>query len=176
MFPSEEEDTEQAISNVVSPHQDVGKLEVQWIPLADEDDDGSKPPPGGFRSSGSHWQAMELHDQNQRSIAANQMCKSAYCQYDFYNETYTTETVEAETNSPVFDYEFVHHIDAVTEDFIDYLQKPFHINVFVTPYISNPPSDKISTNNDHVVAAITGKKPSLEGKDKEIRETQEGVG
>ena len=100
----------------------------------------------------------------------NQMCKSAYCQYDFYNETFTTETVESETNSPVFDYEFVHHIDSVTEDFIDYLQKPFHINVFVTPYISNPPNDKISTNNDHVVAAITGKKPSLEGKDKEIRE------
>ena len=47
--------------------------------------------------------------------------------------------------------------------------------MFVTPYISNPPSDKISTNNEHVVAAITGKKPSLEGKDTEIRELKKEV-
>ena len=41
MFPSEDGDIEMSISNVVSPHQDVGKLEVLWTPLANEDDDGN---------------------------------------------------------------------------------------------------------------------------------------
>lgn len=172
MFPSEEEDTEQAISNVVSPHQDVGKLEVQWIPLADEDDDGAsgKAVPEISDPSDLLKKPWNYMIKIKGASQLNQMCKSAYCQYDFFGETYTTETIESETNAPVFDYEFVHHIDEVTQEFIDYLQKPFHINVFVTPYISNPPGDKISTNNEHVVAAITGKKPSLEGKDNEIRE------
>ena len=69
----------------------------------------------------------------------------------------------------VFNYEFVHHVDSVTQEFIDWLQRPFHINVFVTPYVSNPPHDKISSNNESIVANITGKKPSLEGKAQEIR-------
>merc|ERR1712167_53373 len=89
--------------------------------------------------------------------------------YEFNGETFTTETIESETKAPKFKYEFVHHVDSVTQEFIDWLQKPFHINVFVTPYVSNPPHDKISSNNEAIVANITGKKPSLEGKAAEIR-------
>ena len=79
------------------------------------------------------------------------------------------QTIESETKAPKFNYEFVHHVDQVTQEFIDWLQRPFHINVFVTPYVSNPPHDKISSNNESIVANITGKKPSLEGKAAEIR-------
>lgn len=169
LFPSEDEDTEQAISNVVSPHQDVGKLEVSWVPLADEEDDGTKDiPEVGDPSEliGKPWTYMiKITSASQ----LNQMCKSAYCQYEFNGETFTTETIESETKAPKFKYEFVHHVDSVTQEFIDWLQKPFHINVFVTPYVSNPPHDKISSNNEAIVANITGKKPSLEGKAAEIR-------
>ena len=40
-FPSEEDDQEQVISNVVSPHQEVGKLEVIWtaLPIGHDGDD-----------------------------------------------------------------------------------------------------------------------------------------
>ena len=52
-------------------------------------------------------------------------------------------------------------MEEVTQEFIDFLSKPFHINVFITPYISNPPKDRISTNNDAIVSNITGKKVSM---------------
>ncbi len=91
LFPSEDEDTEQAISNVVSPHQDVGKLEVSWQPLADEEDDGSKelPEVGDPKELiGKPWTYMiRITSASQ----LNQMCKSAYCQYEFNGETFTTE-------------------------------------------------------------------------------------
>ena len=162
LFPSEDEDTEQAISNVVSPHQDVGKLEVSWSPLADEEDDGTKdlPEVGDPKELiGKPWTYMiKITSASQ----LNQMCKSAYCQYEFNGETFTTETIESETKAPKFEYEFIHHVDSVTQEFIDWLQRPFHINVFVTPYVSSPPHDKISSNNESIVANITGKKPSRE--------------
>jgi hypothetical protein len=139
------------------------------VPLADEEDDGTKDiPEVGDPSEliGKPWTYMiKITSASQ----LNQMCKSAYCQYEFNGETFTTETIESETKAPKFKYEFVHHVDSVTQEFIDWLQKPFHINVFVTPYVSNPPHDKISSNNEAIVANITGKKPSLEGKAAEIR-------
>jgi hypothetical protein len=176
LFPSEDEDTEQAISNVVSPHQDVGKLEVAWVPLADEEDDGTKdlPEVGDPKELiGKPWTYMiKITSASQ----LNQMCKSAYCQYEFNGETFTTETIESETKAPKFEYEFIHHVDSVTQEFIDWLQRPFHINVFVTPYVSSPPHDKISSNNESIVANITGKKPSLEGKAAEIRALKKQLG
>ena len=35
----------------------------------------------------------------------------AYCQYEFFGETFTTETVEQNTHNPLFDYAFIHHVD-----------------------------------------------------------------
>lgn len=160
MFPSEDEDTVQAISNVVSPHQDVGRLQVSWLPLADEEDDGSKPIVEVADPSALIGKPWTYQITITGASQLNQMCRAAYCQYDFFGETFTTETVESETKTPTFNYEFVHHVDVVTQDFVDFLQKPFHINVFVTPHVSNPPHDKLSSNNEAIVANITGKKPT----------------
>lgn len=35
----------------------------------------------------------------------------AYCQYEFFGETFTTETVEQNTHNPRWDYSFIHHVD-----------------------------------------------------------------
>eukprot|EP00644_Phytophthora_capsici_P010251 jgi/Phyca11/509876/fgenesh2_kg.PHYCAscaffold_51_\ len=79
----------------------------------------------------------------------------AYCQYEFLGELFTTESVEQNTRSPVFNYEFIHHIDCVTEQFIEYLQSArLEFQVFVNPYILDPPKDKISTKNPAIAAQL----------------------
>jgi hypothetical protein len=39
----------------------------------------------------------------------------AYCQYEFFGETFTTETVEQNTHNPRWDYSFIHHVDRCAE-------------------------------------------------------------
>ena len=162
MFPSEDGDIEVNISNVVSPHQDVGKLEVIWTPMADEDDedcDGeiieiSDP----SELLGKPW---TYRIQIKHATDLLQMSGAAYCQYEFNGQTFTTECVEEHTMSPTFNYSYVHHIDCVDQAFLDFLAKPFHVEVFITPYVANPPRDKVSTNNDVIVGNITGKRPKV---------------
>jgi hypothetical protein len=161
MFPSEDGDIEMSISNVVSPHQDVGKLEIVWTPLADEDDEGEGEVPEIGEPSELIGKPWTYKIEIKHATELLQMSGSAYCQYDFFGETFTTECIEDHTHSPTFNYEYIHHIENVTQEFIDFLSKPFHVNVFITPYISNPPRDKVSTNNDVIVGNITGKVVSM---------------
>ena len=52
-------------------------------------------------------------------------------------------------------------MDKVTQEFIDEMQnKSMMVQVFVSPYISDPPSDKLSTTNK-----IIAKKLGFEGVD-----------
>ncbi len=171
MFPSEDGDIEVNISNVVSPHQDVGKLEVIWTPMADEDDDECE---GEIMEIGDPSELIgkpwTYRIQIKHATDLIQMSGAAYCQYDFNGETFTTECIEDHTMSPTFDYSYIHHIDSVDQAFLDYLAKPFHVNVFITPYVANPPRDKVSTNNDVIVGNITGKKVTLQSIRKENEE------
>ena len=69
----------------------------------------------------------------------------AFVQYDFFGETFTTETLEfggdtglAPTSSPLFLYSMVHHIPAVTAEFLAWLQNPMEFFVHVSP-LAQPP-------------------------------------
>lgn len=42
----------------------------------------------------------------------------AFVQYEFFGDLFVTETIQEETRAPVFNYSFVHRLDAVTEEFL----------------------------------------------------------
>jgi len=50
-----------------------------------------------------------------RAFGLPLMCSSAFVEYEFYGECFTTELVEGQTHAPVFNYSAIHHIDSVTE-------------------------------------------------------------
>lgn len=110
-----------------------------------------------------------------------------YCQYEFFGQTYTTDTVrrgnlianvsslapthagndvsgcqfaqvEIETSSPQLQYEYIHHIDVVTQEFLDFLDKPLEIQLYISPTVAAP-KDTISTTNEIVKLNITTGKP-----------------
>jgi hypothetical protein len=161
-FPSEEDDQEQVISNVVSPHQEVGKLEVIWtaLPIGHDGD-------GAFDESqieeisdekdllGKPWN-YKIEIKGARDLAES--VQNAYCQYKFMGETFTTDQAEdtTGTSSPTFNYTYVHSVEKVDQEFIDFLQKPFHVSVFVKPHLSNPPVNDLNTKNDVIVGTLTG--------------------
>jgi hypothetical protein len=83
------------------------------------------------------------------------------CRYDFYDfgngapQTFTTDTIECEgTSKPVLDYEFVHSIDKVTQDFIDFLCAPLEVRLYVSPDVVAP-KDLVGTTNEAVKNNIT---------------------
>ena len=152
-FPSEDADVHQDVSNVVAPHNKVGALSVQWSPLmpGDEDAETEEPDPEQLpeiedpsQLLGQPW-TYRIHISGATDLV--EPANLAYCQYKFFNETHTTDTYEAQgshdsSSSPTFDYTAIHHIDCVTQEFIDFLQEPFHINLFVKPHISRPPAGR----------------------------------
>ena len=62
-------------------------------------------------------------------------CEMAYVEYEFFGETFTTETVQQSTYSPVFDYSRIHHIERVTPEFINFLKGSVEVHVHVTPHV-----------------------------------------
>merc|ERR1719409_740590 len=77
------------------------------------------------------------------------VCEMCYLEYDFDGDTFTTESVTQHTNSPTFDYVQILHRDAVTAEFIEYLQTEFlRINVFAQPAVTCVPKDRISSDNE----------------------------
>ena len=90
-----------------------------------------------------------------------------YCQYEFFGQQYTTDVVDTVTNHPHFNYSYIHHVDEVTQEFIDYLStKSVTIHVFVDPYVSSPPKDKIASTNK-VIAKNLGF--ATDGGDSDLR-------
>ena len=66
-------------------------------------------------------------------------CETAYISYDFFGETYTTENVQQQTYSPVFEYTKIHHVEKVTQEFINYLKGSVEMFVHLTPHVETPP-------------------------------------
>ncbi|KAG6614134.1 Kinesin-like protein [Phytophthora cinnamomi] len=154
---TEPEESQLSIKLAVPPFNTIGKLQVMWIPLSspdpekhNEDDLMDVESPSDL--IGKPW-TFKI-----RIVGATGLpiiTDLAYCQYEFLGELFTTESVEQNTRSPVFNYEFIHHVDYVTEQFIEYLQSArLEFQVFVNPYILDPPKDKISTNNPAIAAQL----------------------
>jgi len=158
---TDEEDVMQDITSVGQGARSAGKLEIRWIPLAGpEEEDAGKPVEDILDPDdllGKPWHAK---CSIKGAIDLPLMVDVAYCQYDFWDfgngapQTFTTDTIECEgTSKPVLDYEFVHSIDKVTQEFIDFLSAPLEVRLFVSPDVV-PPKDKVGTANETVVNNI----------------------
>ncbi|ETV96104.1 hypothetical protein H310_10741 [Aphanomyces invadans] len=147
------------LKNAVPPFNTIGKLEVVWTPLSSEDE--TKHDPSGVVDVdgpddlvGKPWTyKLEI----KQALGLPMITDLAYCQYEFLGEIFTTESVEQNTRNPVFNYSHVHHIPCVTADFVQYLQRHrLEFQLFINPYIMDPPKDAISTANDAIVRNLGG--------------------
>lgn len=157
-----ETDTEEShlsIKLAVPPFNTIGKLQVIWVPLSSPDpdkhiDDDLLDVEKPSDLLGKPW---TFKIQIKGATGLPLITDLAYCQYEFLGELFTTESVEQNTRSPVFNYECVHHVGVVTQQFIDYLQNArIEFQIFVNPYILDPPKDRISTNNPAIFAQLGG--------------------
>lgn len=169
---TDDEEKMQEIKNVAVPYNTVGLLEVRWTPLSSPNDDPSDP----STFSGPILEVDKEEDllgkpwtYNLTIVRATDLpvfCDSAYISYDFFGENFTTENVEQTTFSPVFDYQKIHHIPCVTQEFLDYLKGSIEMQIHVTQHIEAP-YDKVSTDNTIVAESIrTGEPKGYEMNDK----------
>ncbi|DAZ97999.1 TPA: hypothetical protein N0F65_005157, partial [Lagenidium giganteum] len=147
------------IKLAVPPFNTIGKLQVVWSPLSSPDpekhnDDDLADIEGPQDLLGKPW---TYKIQIKGATGLPLITDLAYCQYEFLGELFTTESVEQNTRNPNFGFEAIHHVGCVTQSFIDYLQNSrIEFQIFVNPYILDPPKDKISTKNAAIVANLGG--------------------
>lgn len=154
---TEPDEAQLSIKLAVPPFNTIGKLQVTWTPLSSVDIDKHKEEdlldiekPSDLL--GKPW---TFRIQIGGATGLPLITDLAYCQYEFLGELFTTESVEQQTRSPVFNYEYIHHVDCVTEQVIEYLLKArLEFQVFVNPCILDLPKDKISTRNPAIVAQL----------------------
>merc|ERR1712032_1432729 len=106
------------------------------------------------------------------------MCSKAYVQYKFFGELFETLRIDDATFAPNFNYSFIHHIESVTQEFLDFLDKPMSFHVYAAPYIKVKDGEQPSTSDPVVVSRITGRAldtPAVDEKDKTIRGQQEKI-
>jgi hypothetical protein len=156
---TDDEERMQDVKNAAVPYNNVGLLEVKWVPLAGPDEKDWANPPRDIESEddliGKSWSyRLEI----KRAADLPVFCEMAYVSYDFFGETFTTEAVQQQTYSPVFDYTRVHHVGHVTKEFVDYLKGSIEMQIHITQHLDNPP-DKIGTENAIVVESITSGEP-----------------
>eukprot|EP01051_Picozoa_sp_SAG22_P004377 SAG22_NODE_232_length_14402_cov_58.042159_7_plen_1312_part_00 len=156
---TDEEDVMQDITSVGQGARSAGKLEIKWTPLASADEDEGGEVPDILDPDeliGKPWHAK---CSIKGAIDLPLMVDAAYCQYNFWDsvcagpQTFTTDKIECDgTSKPMLDYEFVHTIDSVTQEFIDFVASPLEVRFFVCPDVV-PPKDKVGMSNTVVVGA-----------------------
>jgi len=148
------DETQQDIKNISAPYNNVGKLEVIWVPLegadAEEDPDYMPEIEEIEELIGQSW---TYKVKIMQAIALPLITDMCYIQYNFNGELFTTETVEQGSSNPEFTYECVHHVESVTQEFLDYLSMPFEVDIFCSPDVKLPKA-KVGTSNPVVVQSI----------------------
>lgn len=149
------EEKQQDIKNAAVPYNTVGLLEVLWTPLAGpNEEDWSKEPPDIDSEEdllGKSW-TYRLNIKTASNLPV--FCEQAYVEYQFFGEIFTTEVVEQSTFSPVFDYQYIHHVDKVTPEFVAFLKGSMEMYVHVTQHVDVPSGEVLGTKNSIVVESI----------------------
>lgn len=166
-LPTEEEEQYCAIKSAMALDRNVGKLEVVWTPLASPDAEDPPPDDMFYESAdellGNPWTyKLEIRGASGLDI----MCSKAYVQYKFNGELYETLRIDEATFAPNFNYSFVHHIDQVTQEFLDFLDKPMSFHVYAAPYIKVKDGEQPSTTDPVCVSRITGRALDIPSIDK----------
>merc|ERR1712224_220159 len=164
---TEEEEMHVAIKSAMALDQNVGKLEIVWTPLMGPDDeqeiqdDMYNDTPEELL--GKPWTArLEIRGASGLEI----MCSKAYVQYKFFGEQFETLRIDDATFAPNFNYSFVHHVESVTQEFLDFLDKPMSFHVYAAPYIKVKDGEQPSTSDPVVVSRITGRALDIPSIDK----------
>jgi hypothetical protein len=161
MLETDDAEIHNEIRNAVSPYNSVGKLKVRWTPLASEDADadaeGEDPPSWeGEEMLGKPWH-YKLEIESAAGLPL--MTDECYCEYTFNGETFVTENVEQNTRNPTWNYEAVHSVHEVTQEFLDYLQSgTLNINIYVNPFVDLP-TTRCDTNDEKIKANYAAGKP-----------------
>merc|ERR1711904_454370 len=106
------------------------------------------------------------------------MCSKAYVQYKFFGELFETLRIDDATFAPNSNYSRVHHVENVTQEFLDFLDKPMSFHVYAAPYIKVTEGDQPSTSDPLVVSRITGRAldiPSIDKMDEKALRKHAGV-
>ena len=137
---TEEEERMQDVKNAAVPYNNVGLLDVRWMPMAGpEESDEGKPPPDIDSEADLLGKPWTYRLEIKRSADLPVFCEMAYVSYEFFGESFMTEAVQQTTFSPVFEYKKVHHIPHVTQDFINYLKGSVEMQIHVTQHVEPPP-------------------------------------
>ena len=141
---TDEEEMQQDIKNAAVPYNTVGLLKVEWQPLLETEIEEEKD------LLGKPWK-YELRIEKASDLPV--YCEQCYVEYEFFGEAFTTEVVEAQSFSPALNYKFVHEVQHVTQEFINFLKGSIEMHVHVTQAVE-PPKDQLGTNNSIVVESI----------------------
>ena len=136
---TDDEEKMQDIKNAAVPYNTVGLLEVTWTPLAGPDpSDWENSPPDVESEEELLGQPWTYRLQIKRATDLPVFCEMAYIEYEFFGEIFTTEVVQQTTYSPIFEYSFVHHIERVTPEFLEFLKGSLEMHVHVTQHVEVP--------------------------------------
>ena len=71
---------------------------------------------------------------------------------------------ESGTFSPIFDYSFVHHVQSVTQEFLDYLMGSIEMQIHVTQHIDEISSERRCGTTNAIIkeSIITGEPKGYE--------------
>merc|ERR1711907_906352 len=194
---TDDEERYVAIKSAMALDQNVGKLELMWTPLVGPESEVTVAEAEAFNDTkeellGKPWTArLEIRGASGLDI----MCSKAYVQYKFFGEQFETLRIDDATFAPNFNYSFVHHVESVTQEFLDFLDKPMSFHVYAAPYIKVKDGEQPSTTDPVCVSRITGRaldipsidkmdesalrkhaaamEKTLAAKEKQLRESQE---
>ena len=158
MLDTDDDERYVTIKSAASQRQ-VGKLEVVWTPLNGPDDDTRLDDEDSYIDKpeemlGKPWTyKVEIHGASGLGLK----CSRAYVQYMFNGDLFTTERIDKDTHSPVFNYSCIHHVESVTPEFLKFLSDPMNFHVYVAPYIEVRAGEQPSTSDPAVVAMIAGR-------------------
>merc|ERR1711907_400723 len=165
---TDDEERYVAIKSAMALDQNVGKLELMWTPLVGPESEVTVAEAEAFNDTkeellGKPWTArLEIRGASGLDI----MCSKAYVQYKFFGELFETLRIDEATFAPTFNYSFVHHVDNVTQEFLDFLDKPMSFHVYAAPYIKVKEGEQPSTSDPVVVSRITGRALDIPSIDK----------
>lgn len=149
----------QEIKNAAVPYNNIGLLQVRWLPLAGpEESDWDKDPLDIEEDSDLLGKSWTYKLEIMRAADLPVFCDLSYVSYDFFGETFTTEAVQQVTYAPVFEYTKIHHVPVVTEEFLKFLKGSIEMQIHVNQHVDEP-KDKIGTENAVVVESIKTGEP-----------------
>ena len=149
---TDDDEENQDIKNISAPYNNVGKLQVIWSPLegpdAEYNEDYMPEIDDPTDLIGKSWTyRLQILSCAALPIVVDE------CQilYTFNGVEYSTEKLmDIGTHNPEFSYEMVHHVENVDQEFLDYLMKPFEIDIHCSPKVMAHKT-KVSTANPAIV-------------------------